>query len=389
MLLQATSSSPDSRPLGEALTRDVPFFFAGPTRTLLAHDGGQAVRGCLDDGERLLAAAERLARESASQLVVGAIPFSTQSEVRLFSPERVTRSGRWWVEAKSGHEARRFCSQPSRRDEDDGAAFVRSVEAATRAIEAGDMRKVVLSRVREVLFERAPDLGHLLSALRTQNAHGFIFALGLPRRGTLVGASPELLLSKRGSRVLSAPLAGSAPRTNDAAENARRAAALLASPKDRHEHAIVVEQVAAALAPFTRALHVSPTPHIVETPTLLHLASRIEGTLIDRGVSSLRLAAALHPTPAVCGTPTQAAAAFIAREEPFDRGYFTGSLGHMDASGDGDWIVTIRCAEVFESHARVFAGAGIVGSSLAAAELRETEVKMQTVLNALGLGGHI
>jgi isochorismate synthase len=102
-------------------------------------------------------------------------------------------------------------------------------------------------------------------------------------------------------------------------------------------------------------------------------------------VSALRLALTLHPTPAVCGTPTAAARSFITEREGFDRGYFTGTLGHVDSNGDGDWIVTIRCAELGPERARVFAGAGIVGSSVAEVELDETNVKMQTMLDALGV----
>jgi isochorismate synthase len=168
-------------------------------------------------------------------------------------------------------------------------------------------------------------------------------------------------------------------------EDRRRAALLPKSSKDRHEHQLVVEQIVEDLRPFARRLRCEREPQVVTTASLHHLSTRIEGTLRDPQVSALRLALALHPTPAVCGSPTQAARDFITEREGFDRSYFTGTLGHVDSNGDGDWIVTIRCAELGAERARVFAGAGIVGSSIAELELNETNVKMQTMLEALGV----
>jgi isochorismate synthase len=271
-----------------------------------------------------------------------------------------------------------------------------SVSGAVDAIGRGALRKVVLARAKDVCLQEPPNVARLLGELRAKNPHGFTFAVSLPQapglspgkgHRTLVGASPELLLSRRGALVVSAPLAGSVPRSPNAAEDEQRAARLLRSAKDRHEHRFVVEQILEGLRPFTTTLRFEREPTVTATHSMWHLSTRISGTLRDLGVSSLRLALALHPTPAVCGTPTKQAAAWIAAAEPFDRGYFTGTLGHMDASGDGDWIVTIRCAEVGPSGVRVFAGAGIVEHSVPALELEETNAKMQTMLAALGVGG--
>ena len=228
--------------------------------------------------------------------------------------------------------------------------------------------------------------------LHAKNPHGFTYSLSLPRgpgqeSTTLVGASPELLLSRRGTRLVSAPLAGSAPRSQEPSEDRARARELLRSAKDRHEHQLVVEQILETLQPFARNLSFELEPVITATHSMWHLSTRIEGTLRDPNVSALELALALHPTPAVCGTPTRDARAFIERTERFDRGYFTGTLGHMDASGDGDWIVTIRCAELGATRARLFAGAGIVESSVPELELAETSAKMRTILDALGARG--
>ncbi len=118
---------------------------------------------------------------------------------------------------------------------------------------------------------------------------------------------------------------------------------------------------------------------------MLHLSTRIEGTVSDANTSVLKLASALHPTPAVCGYPTAQAYDFISQVEPFDRGYFTGLVGWVDARGNGEWVVVIRCAEVEKKRIRVYAGAGIVSGSEPQSELEETGNKMRTVLNALGI----
>uniref|UniRef100_UPI0015F1001F isochorismate synthase n=1 Tax=Pseudonocardia pini TaxID=2758030 RepID=UPI0015F1001F len=162
-------------------------------------------------------------------------------------------------------------------------------------------------------------------------------------------------------------------------------AALLASDKDRREHALVAGQVADVLGRFCADLEVPAGPEVIGTPTMWHLSSRITGRLVDPGVSSLELAEALHPTPAVCGVPEDPARAAIADLEADDRGYFTGLVGWTDPRGDGEWVITIRSAEVSGETVRLFAGAGIVEGSEPAAELAETGAKFRTMLRALGV----
>lgn len=363
------------------------FFFSGPTKTLLAVDEGQPIAGSLRDRERLLEDCETALRCAGARpsALVGAVPFCDRASVRLFCSSQVSVTGPWSV---THDPLPKRATVPLMSTEGDTRAdpFLESVRRAVSAIQRGEMRKVVLSRVRDVPLTGKPDVARLLRSLRHRNPHGFTFALRLGD-GVLVGASPELLVSRRGTRLVSSPLAGSRPRSADPVEDARRAEALLRSPKDRHEHQLVTEQIVESLRPFARNLRSEREPLVIRTAAMWHLSTRIEGTLRDRDVSSLRLALSLHPTPAVCGTPTQQARSFIQSSETFDRGYFTGTLGHMDASGDGDWIVTIRCAEVSETRARVFAGAGIVENSVAELELNETDAKMRTMLDALGLEG--
>ncbi|MYX77385.1 chorismate-binding protein, partial [Streptomyces sp. SID3915] len=155
--------------------------------------------------------------------------------------------------------------------------------------------------------------------------------------------------------------------------------------KDLHEHAVVVDAVREALAPFCTRLEAPERPTLIRTATMWHLSTTLTGDLTDpAAASALDLASALHPTPAVCGTPTEAARAVIAESEPFDRGAYTGMLGWQDAEGDGEWVVTIRCAEAEGTTLRLFAGAGVVAQSSPDAETAETGAKFRTFLNAVG-----
>ncbi|WP_242424572.1 isochorismate synthase [Frankia sp. EI5c] len=277
------------------------------------------------------------------------------------------------------------------------ADYAAGVARAVRMLRAGELDKVVLARTLRV--PGPVDAAALLRRLARRDPQAFVFgaqaplpAIGQPGvygsvGGTLVGASPELLLSRRGPLVVSNPLAGSAARSADPQEDRRRAAALLASAKDAHEHAVVVGAVADALRPFCLGLDVPAAPSLIRTATMWHLSTRISGWLADPSVSSLRLAAALHPTPAVCGWPTSAARAALNELEPFDRGSYTGLVGWCDAEGDGEWALAIRCAEIAsDGSLRLFAGAGIVAESRPADELAETSAKFRTLGRAMGLG---
>jgi isochorismate synthase len=164
----------------------------------------------------------------------------------------------------------------------------------------------------------------------------------LPTPGvTLVSASPELLVRRTGSTFMSRPLAGSQPRGKDPVEDRANAQTLLASKKDQDEHRWVVEAEVEALRPYCRRMNVPTTPSLVSTPSMWHLCTKITGELTDPGVTALTLAAALHPTPAVCGSPTMAAREAIAQIESFDRCFYAGAVGWVDANGDGEWAVAI------------------------------------------------
>jgi isochorismate synthase len=273
------------------------------------------------------------------------------------------------------------------------AGYVAAVRRALELIAAGEPRKVVLARCLELTADTPVWVPALLARLVRADPAAYAFAAdvtapGDPAPRTLVGASPELLVSRRGTTVTANPLAGSAPRSGDAATDRERTARLRESAKDLAEHAYTAGRVAEVLGRFCVDLEVPERPEVIGTPTMWHLSTRISGRLADPSdpaCSALGLAEALHPTPAICGVPEDGALAAIAELEPEDRGYYAGMVGWSGRGGDGEWAVTIRSAEVCDRTARLFAGAGIVADSDPEAELAETAAKFRTLLGALGV----
>ncbi|MFE9097122.1 isochorismate synthase DhbC [Streptomyces sp. NPDC007264] len=362
-------------------------FFASPTRTLLA----RGVRAHVAHDERPLPERVRDALTAAraggepDPVVVGAIAFDRTAPAALVVPAALRRAPALGADPLIALSAPRpepvaWTVRPVPAPDDYAAA----VGAAVDRMNAGEFAKVVLARALDLTGDREPDIPAMLQRLARRDAHGHTFALPTGTGGTLLGASPELLVSRRGTTLVANPLAGSTPRSDDLAEDVRRAAALLESAKDLHEHAVVVDAMRTALAPYCTALHVPERPTLVKTAAMWHLSTTITGTLAAPSVSALELACAVHPTPAVCGAPTALARQVIGELEPFDRGLYTGVVGWGDADGDGEWVVTIRCAEVSERGLRLFAGAGVVASSDPAAETAETGAKFRTFLDAVG-----
>lgn len=360
--------------------------FASP-RTRLMGRGIKALAPHCPPAERAKQAL-RMLRESGApgDVLMGALPFSLEATARLFIPEQVSAyppAPAGGVQVKAAHYRRPHAVRMQPMPD----TYRANVERALACIRATGLEKVVLSR--SLSIDVRIDLARLLQRLAVRNPIGYTFAIDLagadkPRR-TLIGASPELLLSRRGARVVSHPLAGSIPRCADPVEDKRRADGLLESAKDLYEHALVTEAVAEAMRPYCKSIWVPPQPSLLSTPTMWHLGTEVRGELADSGTSSLELALALHPTPAVCGHPANEAREFIGQVEGFERGYFAGLVGWCDASGDGEWAVTLRCAEVGENDATLYAGAGIVEGSVAADELLETSAKLRTMLAAMGL----
>lgn len=322
----------------------------------------------------------------AERAVVGAIPFESSEPDALLAPGRIA------VGLPSGggqHRGvrplrARISADPSPDEyERQVARIVELIDGATRG--GGDLQKVVLARRLRVDSDEPIDVDVLLARLRRDPE---VTTFRLRHEATdseWIGATPETLLDKRGDRVHSLPLAGSAPRSSEWAVDQAAARGLLASAKDRTEHRLVVEHVLDTLAPWCSALTGSRTPILTGTNTVWHLGTPIDGRLRDPDVPSLVLARALHPTPAVCGIPTGEAAQLIAEMEGRPRGLYAGAVGWSDGTGDGCWMVTLRCAEVRGSTAVLHAGAGLVRSSTPRSEREETTAKFRALLDALGV----
>lgn len=364
-----------------------PFFFASPEHTLLARGRYAEVPhgGSLSDLNRVVADELKAAQRNGHPhpVVVGAIPFDPRQRARLSIPQQVVFAGP--LSSRGAVFERRpnsYAVQPVPAAQ----VYADAVAVAVDRIQAGALSKVVLARTLELTGSNDIDVQFLLERLARRNQHGYTFAvdLGGAEPGTLVGASPELLISRRGLQVRSNPLAGSAARALDSQEDIRRSRALANSAKDLHEHRVVAEAVASGMKPHCRTLEVPDGPSLIHTTTMWHLSSDIRGELACADTSVLQLAASLHPTPAVCGYPNAAALALIDQLEPFKRDFYTGMVGWCDADGNGEWVVTLRCAKVQGRRMRLFAGAGIVADSNPASEVAETAAKFQTMLNALG-----
>lgn len=256
--------------------------------------------------------------------------------------------------------------------------WLEAVAEAVRRVRAGELEKVVLARDHAV-WSREPfdamDLARRLAA-RFPSCHAFVV-------DGLVGATPELLLSRRGADVVSRVLAGTTGRADDEAQDAALGAALLASEKDRHEHLLAVDSVEEVLRPRCATLAADPEPRLLRLDNVQHLATTFHGRLAAPA-GSLELAAALHPTAAVGGTPRAAALALIEELEGLDRGRYAAPVGWTDVDGDGEWGIALRCAELSGARARLFAGVGVVDASLPEDELEETRLKLLAMQAALG-----
>ncbi len=266
-----------------------------------------------------------------------------------------------------------------------------AVAAAVGRIKNGDLSKVVLARDLFASAEVPIDQRVLLRWLAARYPDCFTFACG-----GLVGATPELLIRRDGEKVSALVLAGTKPRGATAAEDARLAEELTTSVKENEEHRYAVASMREALAPLCRTLELKQTPELVRYANLQHLATRVRGTLaanqLAANQSALALVAALHPTAAVGGTPTDAAVELIRELENMDRDRYAGPVGWIDADGNGEWGIALRCAQVDGNRARLFAGGGIVAGSDPAAELAETQVKfrpMQTALEQADLSAQV
>jgi menaquinone-specific isochorismate synthase len=255
-----------------------------------------------------------------------------------------------------------------------------AVAEAVHRIKAGELDKVVLARDVVAAVRGPLDVRHLLVRLADSYPSCWTFSVD-----GLVGATPELLVRRTGDLVTSRVLAGTVRRRGDDQADAGLARALMASGKDTEEHEYAVRSVARALAAHCTDLDVPSRPHVLELANVQHLATDVTGRLAD-SATVLALAASLHPTAAVCGTPTERAFALIAELEQMDRGRYAGPVGWFDRHGDGEFGIALRCAQVDVSAGtvRAYAGCGIVAGSEPADEVAESNAKLVPVRQALG-----
>jgi len=393
-----SSDKLDAWQLLESYNEETSCFFATPTQTFLA----QGIREKLSiiDNDLPRQAMTLLEKHSRSGLppapLMGALPFDDSVAVHLFIPEQIHRAG----------QLRKIdaATKPKGSNQNDctlqmipePSIYMQGVEQGLERIHRSELLKIVLCRSLELSFPKALDLGGLLANLARGNRHGYTYAIDVSRsQGVesensqnshwLIGASPELLVRRHGMQVETNPLAGSAPLSGDEGINRQRAEVLMNSDKDRREHAVVIEMIADNLSPLCRTLDVPSEPSIIKTDSMMHLSTCLRGTLQDPETCALSLALALHPTPAICGAPVKEAMSAIHDIEPFSRRYYTGMVGWMDAQGDGEWAIAIRCGEAKGSRLQLYAGAGIVAGSSPEKELAETKAKFRTMLKALEL----
>jgi menaquinone-specific isochorismate synthase len=353
------------------------------------HDGaefataGVATRVSAEDAVALLAGIEHDDDPNlpgAGPRAVGSLPFDSTTGTELVVPARIvgrTGDGRAWIteigEAPTNRAER--AESPSHfavTALSDRRAWRDAVKDALASIDRGELTKVVLARAVSVEAERPFNPRSVLTHLRAQQPGCFVYAAG-----GMLGASPELLIARHGDRVVSRPMAGTAVPGDGALER------LAASPKDAREHRPVVDAILEVLGPRCVRVDAAAEPEIDEFADVAHLTTPIHGTLRAPVPDALTLARALHPTPAVAGTPTPAALAAIARLEPHSRGRYAGPVGWVDARGDGEWAVALRGASINGTRAVLHAGAGIVAGSDPDLEWAETEAKLDPMLRAL------
>lgn len=370
---------------------DVPVFaFRTCHKALEARNGVALAQGT---NETLLARLENsLKTLDENGAIVGALPFhyDTQpdslwaADMVVSTPDKcpqvVDAVANWTV-----------------REDPPAAQYAKAVSVALEYLNDNQddpeaLTKIVLARSIQAQCDQTIDLQNLFERLASDPSVN-VFQVALPPRDQsaryMIGATPELLVSKTGGRISSHPLAGSAQRQGNLADDSAVASQLSRSRKDRHEHAIVVEYILDVLAPWCKSLKRPDGMTLSSTRNMWHLGTWIEGVLRDPDVPVPVLAAALHPTPAVCGWPKKRAGDTITGLEPFKRDFFTGAVGWCEANGDGEWYITLRCAEITDKTARLYAGAGIVPGSDPWSEVAETGAKMGAMMGALNISNDI
>jgi salicylate biosynthesis isochorismate synthase len=261
-------------------------------------------------------------------------------------------------------------------------AWTAAVGTAAARLRAGEAEKVVLAREVIARGDGVVSAGMVARALRAAYPSCFTYLVTGADGTAFAGASPELLVRRSGGRAYSQPMAGSVARGTNEADDDRLARQLKDSTKDNAEHRLASEFVVNALQPFSRTVE-ARNPEVARFTNIQHLATAVTAQLTEPPADVLELAAALHPTPAVGGWPREAADSLINELEGMERGWYAGGVGWIDARGDGEFAIALRCGLLWEDGARLYAGVGVMPDSDPARELEETELKFKALLMAL------
>lgn len=267
---------------------------------------------------------------------------------------------------------------------ENAGAYLEAVAKALERIAAGEFKKIVLARARVLRSGGPLHPLRMLNGLRQRFPDCYAFSLANGQGQSFIGATPERLVRASRGVLETEALAGSAPRGASATEDARQGGALLRSEKDRREHQLVLDSIRRRLEPLGLALEFPGEPTLRKLANVQHLHTPIRAPLPE-AVRLLDVLERLHPTPAVGGTPRDAAVARIRELEGFSRGLYAGALGWLNSRGGGEFFVGLRAALVEGTSARLYAGAGIVAGSSPEQELRETELKFRAIEEALQL----
>jgi len=332
-------------------------------------------------------------RPGSGPILFGAVPFDHRKPHSFILP-RVTvvrdTDGIAWVTTVDDATPDELDVQPAQQAHHHPEFHIRpgvpidhylgAVRAVRDAVRRGELDKAVIARDVIVDSSEPIDVAALINRLRQSFGSSYRYLFD-----GLVGASPELLIERKGSLVTSHPLAGTTPRTGDPATDDRLAHELMASDKNQVEHRIVIDMVHDTLLPYCSYLDWEANPSIVPVANVQHLGTLLSGMLSEPHLHVLDGVYLLAPTPALGGSPRNTALELIARHEGMDRGRYGGAVGWFDRHGNGAFAVTIRCAEISANrmNARLFAGGGIVGASEPLAELAETQAKLQAMLAAI------
>ena len=260
--------------------------------------------------------------------------------------------------------------------------WLESVATIAAQVREGAYEKAVLASQQFLRGDGPIAIGAALARLRQNYPACHVFTM-TTNGHTFLGASPELLVRLSDGQVEALGLAGSLRRGETPEEDEHLGEQLMTSAKDRIEHETVVRAIRERLAPATEELHAPNAPRLRKLRNIQHLSTEITGR-VRPGVDVLDLVQRVHPTPAVCGWPTAVAREVIAEHEEFDRGWYAGPVGWVDATGDGEFAVALRSAVVEGDHAWLFAGNGIMGDSEPELELAEVQWKYRPLIEALG-----